>query len=79
MNVTELKLGEIGKIIGIVTKDLSLKMKLTNMGIIKGEIIKVLKIAPLGDPIEVEIKGYNLSLRKNEACYIKLEETNDEK
>ncbi len=37
------------------------------MGLVRGETIKVIRVAPLGDPIEIELKGYNLSLRKEEA------------
>ncbi len=37
------------------------------MGMVRGEIIRVIRVAPLGDPIEIELKGYHLSLRKEEA------------
>ncbi|MCK4555625.1 MAG: FeoA domain-containing protein, partial [Candidatus Aenigmarchaeota archaeon] len=40
------------------------------MGLVKGAMIEVKKVAPLGDPIEVKIKGYDLSLRKKEAANI---------
>jgi ferrous iron transport protein A len=43
------------------------------MGVIPGEFIKVEKVAPLGDPIEVTVKGYKLSLRKGEARGIEIE------
>ena len=43
------------------------------MGVLVGEEVRVLKVAPLGDPIEVSVKGYNLSLRKKEAEGIALE------
>ena len=44
-----------------------------DMGVIPGELIRVEKIAPMGDPVEVSVKGYNLSLRKNEAKGIEIE------
>ncbi|MCK5332931.1 MAG: ferrous iron transport protein A [Candidatus Aenigmarchaeota archaeon] len=44
--------------------------RLLDMGLVKGALIEVKKVAPLGDPIEVKIKGYNLSLRKKEAASI---------
>ena len=37
------------------------------MGVVSGAEVKVIRAAPLGDPIEFEVKGYNLSLRKSEA------------
>jgi len=45
------------------------------MGLLVGEEIRVEKVAPLGDPIEVTIKSYNLSLRKKEAEGIAVEVT----
>ena len=50
-----------------------LKRRLMDMGVLVGEMVKVKKISPLGDPIEVTIKNYNLSLRKKEAEGIKVE------
>ncbi len=44
-----------------------------DMGVLVGEDVKVLKVAPMGDPIEVSIKSYNLSLRKKEAEGIAVE------
>ena len=41
--------------------------KLLAMGITRGAVIKILRFAPLGDPIDIEVKGTNLSLRKEEA------------
>lgn len=41
--------------------------KLLAMGITKGAVIKILRFAPLGDPVDIEVKGTSLSLRKEEA------------
>jgi len=41
--------------------------RLLDMGLVKGALVEVEKVAPLGDPIEVKIKGYHLSLRKEES------------
>ena len=50
----------------------ALKQRFMDMGITKGTEVKVIKIAPLGDPIEIEIRGYNLSVRKEDADKIEL-------
>jgi len=50
-----------------------IKRRIMDMGITKGVEIFVRKLAPLGDPIEVNIRGYELSLRKNEAQNILVE------
>lgn len=72
MNLAMLKPGEQGRItkIGAIGP---LKRRLMDMGILVSEKVKVEKIAPLGDPIEVTIKNYNLSLRKKEAEGIEVE------
>jgi ferrous iron transport protein A len=48
--------------------------RLTDMGIIVGDSIRVTKVSPFGDPIEVKVKNYHLSLRKSEAQYIHVTE-----
>lgn len=50
-----------------------IKRRLLDMGLVKGTSIKVERIAPLGDPIEIKLKGYSLSLRKEEAKNIEVE------
>jgi len=50
------------------------KRRIMEMGITKGVEVYVRKIAPLGDPIEVAVRGYELSLRKEDAQYIQVEQ-----
>lgn len=54
------------------------KRRLMDMGIIPGTEIQVQKVAPLGDPVEIKFKGYNLSLRWNEAETILVEEQSND-
>ena len=49
------------------------KRRLMDMGITKGSQIYVRKVAPLGDPVEITIRGYELSLRKDDADCIEME------
>ncbi len=72
MNLAKLKPGETGRITAIGAIG-TLKRRLMDMGVLVGEEVKVVKVAPLGDPIEVRIKSYSLSLRKKEAEGIALE------
>ncbi len=72
----DLKKGEYAIIQEI--SDNSLKLKLMEMGCIPGEIIKLSHIAPLGDPIAIEVQGYKLSLRLSEAGSIMIEKTDTE-
>ncbi|MBQ9572570.1 MAG: ferrous iron transport protein A [Acidaminococcaceae bacterium] len=50
-----------------------LRRRVMDMGITKGVEIKVVKIAPLGDPMELNVRGYELSIRKNEAESIEVQ------
>lgn len=72
MNLSMLRPGDRGRItrMGAIGP---LKRRLMDMGVLVGEEVKVEKVAPLGDPIEVIIKSYSLSLRKKEAEGIAVE------
>jgi ferrous iron transport protein A len=50
-----------------------LRLRIMDMGITKGVEIKVVKIAPLGDPMELNVRGYELSIRKSEAESIEVQ------
>ncbi|WP_118193344.1 FeoA family protein [Albibacterium indicum] len=68
MKLSELKIGK-GGIIKEFT-DLSLSIKLMEMGCLPGEPVVLERIAPLGDPIAIKVSGYQLSLRKDEASKV---------
>lgn len=51
-------------------KEGSFKIKLVEMGLVEGKILQVLFRAPLGDPMAIDVDGYTLSLRKDEAKWI---------
>ena len=53
----------------------ALKRRIMDMGITKGTPVYVRKVAPLGDPVEITIRGYELSIRRNEAENILVEYT----
>lgn len=71
-SVLDLKPGETG-IIQAFANDNDLKNKLIGMGCLPGENIRISKTAPLGCPIAIDIAGYELSLRKDEAACILIE------
>ena len=49
------------------------RRRIMDMGLIKGTRVKVIKVAPIGDPIEISLRGYELSIRKSEAELIEVE------
>jgi ferrous iron transport protein A len=69
--LTELSPGE--KAVIHALGDTELSIKLMEMGCVPGENVSIDKIAPLGDPISIQISGYRLSLRLNEAEHIIVE------
>ena len=70
--MNELEKGEKGRIVKIGGKG-SVHRRLLDMGLVSGTEIEMQRVAPLGDPIEIKVKGYNLSLRKEEAASIQVE------
>lgn len=75
--LNELKTGESGKLVNYNDDgDLGLKRHLLGMGFVKGTTIKLEKVAPLGDPIKLQVKGYSICLRKEEAQNIEIEKIN---
>ncbi len=65
MNLSQLLPGDTGVIKSFT--DLHLSIKLMEMGCLPGETVRLCLVAPLGDPIAIEVSGYCLSLRKKEA------------
>ena len=71
-NMSELQVGESGIVVKLVGPK-ALRKRLLDMGLTRGTLLKVNQIAPLGDPIELLIRGYKLSLRKADADSIMIE------
>ena len=66
------KIGDTVKVVKLHGEG-AVKRRIMDMGITKGVEVYVRKVAPLGDPIEVTVRGYELSLRKAEAEMIEIE------
>ena len=73
MEFNQLRVGDKVRITALSVGDSHYRQRLIAMGLIPGTIFTVTRIAPLGDPIEIAIRGYALSLRKNEACMLQIE------
>ena len=71
-NLKQVPVGEKAKVVKIHGEG-AVKRRIMDMGITKGVEIYVRKVAPLGDPIEVPVRGYELSLRKADAENIEVE------
>ena len=70
------QVGEHGRVVS-VSGERKIKRRLFDMGITPGAEILLRKKAPLGDPLEVTVRSYELTLRKAEAAYVTMEVDND--
>lgn len=69
----DVKVGEDAVVLRL-TGEGPLKRRIMDMGLTKGTAVSVRKVAPLGDPIEITVRGYELSIRKSEAENVLVEE-----
>jgi Fe2+ transport system protein FeoA len=67
--LSEVAVGQSGVIVSVGVTG-PLRRRLLALGLITGETVTVTRVAPLGDPLELEVKGYRLSLRRGEASQI---------
>lgn len=74
MQLSEMKIGSRGLIIGLNAGEQVYRQRLIAMGLIPGTEFQISRIAPLGDPVEISVRGFALSLRKGEAKILKISE-----
>ncbi|MEG1645992.1 MAG: ferrous iron transport protein A [Clostridia bacterium] len=71
-SLKDFNIGESGNVLKLLL-DGRLKKRLYDMGITPSVKIKLVKVAPLGDPIQISLRGYDLTLRKDDAQFILME------
>lgn len=72
LTLKEIKVGDTCRVTKINGEG-ALRRRIMDMGITKNTVIYVRKVAPLGDPIEVTVRGYELTIRKSEAEMVEVE------
>ncbi len=72
ITVNDLVPGMQARIVGYKPGSVSYRAKLLALGMTRGTDIKVINQAPMGDPIEIELRGFHLSLRKAEAAVVEV-------
>lgn len=72
-HLSDLTIGQKAKVLALHNHNKALRRRLLDMGITKGVEITIKKIAPLGDPIDIELRGYELCLRKEDMKQIDIE------
>ncbi|MBJ2356059.1 ferrous iron transport protein A [Sphaerochaeta sp. S2] len=72
MTLGSLRPGDRARVLSIGTQG-ALRRRILDMGITPRVVVQLIKVAPLGDPLELTVRGYQLSLRKQEASLIEVE------
>lgn len=70
--LNEIKAGESARVVRL-GGDGAVRRRIMDMGLTKGVEVRVRKVAPLGDPIELTVRGYELSIRRDEAARVEVE------
>ena len=73
MTIDDLKIGQSG-VIDRVGGEGALRLRFLDMGLIPGTRVTLRKIAPMGDPIQIQVRGYELTIRREDAAKIALKE-----
>ena len=73
MKLSELEVGQKAKVLKLNIENKQIKRHLLDMGITRGVNVKIKKIAPMGDPIDIELRDYELCIRKADLAHIEVE------
>lgn len=73
MTINDLKIGQNGTIASVGGEGV-LRLRFLDMGLIPGTTVRLQKVAPMGDPIQIQVRGYELTIRREDACKITLRE-----
>ncbi len=73
MNLSKLKVGEKAKVVKLNVTDKEVRRHLLDMGLTRGVIVKIKKKAPMGDPVDIELRDYELCISKRELNQIEVE------
>lgn len=73
MTVDDLQIGQQGVICRVGGKG-ALRLRFLDMGLIPGTVVRLQKVAPMGDPIQIQVRGYELTIRREDARMIGIEE-----
>lgn len=74
MRLGEMQIGSKGLIVKVNSGNSAYRQRLVAMGLLPGTPFVVSRIAPLGDPVEITVRGFALSLRKDEASILEIKE-----
>jgi ferrous iron transport protein A len=73
MTLRDMRVGDLARVAGFDAGGRGYRKKLLAMGLTPGTELSVTRVAPLGDPVEIQVRGFRLSLRKDEAAAVRVE------
>jgi ferrous iron transport protein A len=73
MSLKNLNVGDLGKIVGFEQSGKAYRKRLLAMGLTPGTEFRITRFAPMGDPVEIKLRGFSLTLRKDEAAILLIE------
>ena len=73
MNLKNLSVGDLGKIIGFEQAGKPYRKRLLAMGLTPGTEFSIIRFAPMGDPVEIKLRDFSITLRKDEAAILMIE------
>ena len=76
INLRDLRVGEQGKVMGFQDGNRMYRKRLLAMGLTRGTTFQITRYAPMGDPVEIKLRGFALTLRKREADALLIEKVN---
>ena len=71
MTLDTIKPGQKAEVLAL-DGERDIKKRITEMGLTRGSVVEVERVAPLGDPLDIKVRGYRLSLRKEEASRVRV-------
>ena len=77
MNLNELKIGKDAVVASVDCDEPSLRQHILDMGLTPGVEVTLMKRAPMGDPLEIRLRGYELTLRADDAAHIAIDQVHD--
>jgi len=72
MTIKDMKIGDRAEITGYNVTKAGYRAKLLALGLTRGAAIQLIGVAPMGDPLRIKVRGFELSLRKAEAAFLQL-------
>lgn len=73
MKLSKLKVGQKAKVISLDVKDKKIRRHLLDMGLTRGVVVKIKKVAPMGDPVDIELRDYELCIGKSDLQEVEVE------